>query len=106
MKSHPTADMVYEMVRSEIPKISLGTVYRNLELLSEQGQIQKLMLDPKRKRFDGDNSMHFHIFCTVCGRIDDLDIESEVKWAPPSNDRGYEILGHKLEFFGKCPDCK
>ncbi len=104
--SHPTADMVYKMVRKRLPRISLGTVYRNLEVLSEQGLIQKLNIGGARMRFDGNTSEHCHIRCVVCGRVDDLPEEPTVSLPELGSESGYEILGHWLELYGRCPDCR
>lgn len=105
--SHPTADEVYEMVRRRLPHISLGTVYRNLELLSEGGEIQKLEAVSAQKRFDGNPDNHYHIRCTGCLRIDDLDIEQITGIEDIVKSQGdYEIIGHRLEFIGLCPRCR
>jgi Fur family ferric uptake transcriptional regulator len=69
--THPSADEVYETVRKRLPRISLGTVYRNLEILSELGEIQKLELGGDLKRFDRKPNKHYHIRCMNCGRVDD-----------------------------------
>ncbi len=104
--SHPTADTIYEMVRRRLPRISLGTVYRNLEVLAEQGEIQKLNIDRAKMRFDGNTSEHCHIRCVVCGRIDDLPVKPVVTLEELNSSCGYEILGHKVIFYGKCPECQ
>ncbi len=106
VKSHPTVDMVYDMVKKKMPRLSLGTVYRNLELLASEGKIQKLGIDNQRKRFDGDISAHNHIICVNCGKVDDIFINADVTLTSIENDIGYEITGHIVEFFGKCPECK
>lgn len=104
--THPTADVIYERVRKKMPKISLGTVYRNLEILTALGEIQTLELSGSQKRFDGVPNKHYHIRCLHCGRVDDAPI------APLQRleDELYEstiftILGHRLEFMGLCPEC-
>ena len=74
VKTHPTADDMYQMLRKKMPKISLGTVYRNLEILSESGIIQKLDVGGTQKRFDGDISIHSHVRCVDCGRVGDIDL--------------------------------
>ncbi|MDP8238780.1 MAG: transcriptional repressor [Candidatus Hatepunaea meridiana] len=104
--SHPTADMVYEMVRKRLPHISLGTVYRNLEDLADQGEIRKLSIDGTRMRFDGNPEEHTHIRCIVCGRVDDIHFAPTVSMQDSISDNGYKILGHKLEFYGKCSECR
>jgi len=107
VSSHPTADEVYEMVRRRLPRVSLGTVYRNLEMLSERGMIQKLELGGSRRRFDGNVRDHYHVRCIRCGRLEDAPVESVA--AVEDALRGatdYEIIGHRLEFIGLCPQCK
>lgn len=104
--THPTADDMYEMVRKRLPNVSLGTVYRNLEILSENGVIQKLDVGGTKKRFDGNVSTHCHVRCKECGRVDDLEFEAGIdleKEARPYTD--YQILKHRLEFIGTCPSC-
>ena len=104
--SHPSADEVYEMVRKRLPRISLGTVYRNLEILSELGEIQKLELGGDLKRFDRKPNKHYHIRCMNCGRVDDAPIaplnqvEDELYGTTV-----FTIIGHRLEFEGLCPRC-
>ena len=106
LKSHPTADELYELVRHRLPHISLGTVYRNLEVLAEGGAIRKLRLGCAQARFDGDPSTHYHVRCVECGQVDDLPlkplrgIEQACHSIP-----GYDMLGYRLEFMGLCPRC-
>ena len=94
------------MVRKRLPRISLGTVYRNLEILSETGEIQKLELGCTLKRFDGTTENHYHIRCIRCDRVVDAPvdfdaaIDHELKGATD-----FKIIGHKLEFIGICPEC-
>ncbi|OEU47215.1 MAG: transcriptional repressor [Desulfobulbaceae bacterium S3730MH12] len=104
--SHPTANEVYDMVRKRLPRIGLGTVYRNLELLAENGIILKLEVGGTQKRFDATIESHYHIRCSVCGRVDDVDIEVQEEineTAAKSCD--YKILGHHIEFSGICNEC-
>jgi len=106
VKTHPRADEIYEMVRKQLPRISLGTVYRNLEVLCELKEIQKLELVGTLKRFDGTPENHYHIRCIKCDRLDDAPFEIETnleKKLRPYTD--YSIIGHRLEFIGLCPDC-
>ena len=70
-KDHPTADMVYRSVRDQIPNISLGTVYRNLKDLADEGVIISFTQNGK-EHFDGNNHPHMHLCCSVCGKIEDL----------------------------------
>ncbi|OGR05167.1 MAG: transcriptional repressor [Deltaproteobacteria bacterium RIFOXYD12_FULL_50_9] len=105
--SHPTADEVYQMVRRRMPKISLGTVYRNLEILAGLGHIQKLSVGGTQKRFDGDISLHSHIRCRDCGRVADLNLklESHIE-TEAARFTDFVVLGHHLEFIGICPECQ
>jgi len=97
------------MVRRRLPHISLGTVYRNLDLLSAAGEIQTLELAGTQKRFDGNPADHYHARCLKCGRVVDLDLPSgaltdlEETVATVS---GFKIVGHRLEFRGICPRCQ
>jgi Fe2+ or Zn2+ uptake regulation protein len=104
--THPSADEVYEMVRKHLPRISLGTVYRNLEILSECGEIQKLELGCTLKRFDGIAENHYHIRCIECGRVVDAPADFNVAVRHDlKNATDFKIIGHKLVFIGICPDC-
>lgn len=106
LNTHPSADEIYEVVRHRLPRISLGTVYRNLEVLSELGEIQKLELSGLLKRFDWNTKKHYHIRCVRCSRVDDAPIaplnqlDNELYGATV-----FEIIGHNLEFTGLCPEC-
>jgi len=105
--THPTADEIYRMVRRRLPHISLGTVYRNLELLSEKGIIGKLDLGGTQRRFDQERGLHYHVRCVRCGRVDDVPIKPAAgleRAARKATD--YRITGHRLEFVGLCARCK
>ena len=103
VRSHPTANEVYDMVRKRLPRIGLGTIYRNLELMAESGIILKLEVGGTQKRFDATVETHYHIRCTSCGRVDDIDIQVQDninEIAAQSSD--YKVLGHHIEFSGIC----
>lgn len=106
VNNHPSADELYERVRKRLPRISLGTVYRNLEILSELGEIQKLELSGSFKRFDGVPEPHYHIRCINCDRLDDapMDVMPGIE-GKLAGETGYKITGHRLEFLGLCPEC-
>ena len=107
LTSHPTAKDLYEIVKKSLPCISLGTVYRNLELLTQNKIIQKLDISGNEARFDGNPAHHYHVRCVVCGRVDDVHNLSIDTLKDVSEDiNGYKILGHCLEFHGTCPDCR
>lgn len=106
VKTHPTANEVYDMVRKRLPRIGLGTVYRNLELMAENGLILKLEVGGTQKRFDATTDRHYHIRCTNCGRVDDIefDVMPHInKMASDSCD--YRVLSHHIEFSGICETC-
>ena len=106
LTSHPTAVELYEIARLRLPRISLGTVYRNLELLAQMGAIRKLDFGGGEARFDGDAHQHYHVRCVRCGRVDDAhgSPPNQVK-DDPKDLAGYKVLGFRLEFIGLCPDC-
>ena len=107
VRTHPSADEVYAMVRRRMPRISLGTVYRNLETLSELGEIQKLEAGGALKRFDGNPKNHYHIRCTCCGKVVDapFDVMERLEERLDTPD-GFLVFGHRLEFFGICAECR
>ena len=104
--SHPSADEIFEKVRQRLPRISLGTVYRNLDILVEMDLIRKLEVGGTLKRYDPITEPHYHIRCTCCDRIIDAPLktvesmETELKALTD-----FKIIGHHLEFVGLCPDC-
>ncbi len=111
LTSHPTAVGLHEIVKLRLPKISLGTVYRNLELLRKMGAVRKLQFSEAEARFDGNVEPHDHVRCIRCGRVDDvhgspLELNNDKDHDCRGCDcRGYQILGHRLEWFGVCPQC-
>jgi Fur family peroxide stress response transcriptional regulator len=106
-KDHPTADVVYTNVRQTYPKISLGTVYRNLTLLADMGEIQRLRPGDGVDHFDADTSPHYHFICSKCGSVIDLEmdnIDDIVDTAAKHFDG--EIDGHVTYFYGTCGNCR
>ena len=103
---HPTADVVYMNVRQQNPSISLGTVYRNLTLLADIGEIQRLRLGDGVDHFDADISQHYHFICNDCGRVIDLEMDSidGVTDIAAKNFDG-TIKGHITYFYGSCDQC-
>ncbi|MBM9536776.1 transcriptional repressor [Desulfobulbus alkaliphilus] len=105
--THPTADDLYEHVRKQLPRISLATVYRNLEILSEAGLIKKLEVSGRRKRFDWDLAEHNHISCMKCQRVDNIDTTAaQVDTLSSGRHKGYTLTGLRIEFIGLCPTCR
>lgn len=106
-KDHPTADMVYMAIRQEIPNISLGTVYRNLTMLADSGEIQRLRVGDGVDHFDYDTSPHYHFVCNDCGGVSDLNMESidsiiDIAGA----DFDGQIKGYVTYFYGTCGNCR
>ena len=105
-KDHPTADAVYASIREEFPNISLGTVYRNLNLLVELGEAQKLAFGDGKDHFDADTSLHYHFVCRDCGQVYDMeldemaDLNTSVQAAAPG-----KIDSHSILFYGRCYSC-
>lgn len=103
---HPTADMLYMNIREEFPSISLGTVYRNLNLLVELGEVRKLSCGEGADRFDADTNPHYHFICRDCGEVCDLPMETLDTMNKAA--QGYcdgRIDDHITYFYGTCKKC-
>ena len=104
--THPTADKVYREVRKELPRVSLGTVYRNLDTLARYGLIRVIDDAGGRKRYDGRLEVHCHVVCRVCGRIDDFHLDPTCHLEELlTEDCAFDIEGYRVNFVGVCPDC-
>ncbi len=105
-KDHPTADVIYMNVRQQNPNISLGTVYRNLTLLADIGEIQRLRLGDGVDHFDADISCHYHFICSECGKVIDLEMDNidSINDVAAANFGG-NIAGHVTHFYGTCEAC-
>ncbi|MGX4598317.1 Fur family transcriptional regulator [Faecalimicrobium sp. JNUCC 81] len=105
--NHPTADYIYSELKKDYPELSLGTVYRNLSLLSEKGLIQKVSIQNHSDMFDKNLDHHAHIVCSICGDVCDIDtglidnIMSNI-----SNDNNILIKSYDITFDGICNKCK
>jgi Fur family ferric uptake transcriptional regulator len=98
---------LYHRVRKHLPKISLGTVYRNLELLSQNESIRKIQMSGSEARFDGETRPHHHARCIECGAIDDLfGVSEDVVRSHHESLDNYDIRGYRIEFYGLCPNCR
>jgi Fur family peroxide stress response transcriptional regulator len=104
---HPTAETIYENLRMEYPRISLGTVYRNLSLLSELGEIQTIATGVGPDRFDGNAMPHYHFICKRCGAVIDLKLQEleHINLLAQHQFSG-DIEGHTVFFYGTCEKCK
>lgn len=105
--SHPTADWVYERVREGLPNVSLGTIYRNLRALVDMGEALELNYGSGHDRFDGNPIPHYHFRCEVCSRVYDIQLPYNQQLDTEAN-RLFPgmVRGHRLEFFGTCPECQ
>lgn len=103
--THPTAETIYEMVRTELPDISLGTVYRNLQVLMEEKEINELSFGKRVSRFDGNTKPHYHFICECCGTIHDIEMfHAEIPEIAADYVDG-TITSQRLEFYGICKHC-
>jgi len=104
---HPSADALHERVKKKLPRISLGTIYRNLEILTELGEIQTIALAGSLKRFDGIPHNHYHMRCMRCDRLVDapMDVVDSLERVLQEKTE-FRVLSHQLEFIGICPDCQ
>ena len=102
---HPTADQIYLDVRARDDKISRGTVYRNLGLLSDEGQISQVRV-PEADRYDLRQDRHYHLFCTGCGRVFDAPMPYHAEYDDQvGEETGFRVSRHRLVFEGLCPHC-
>ena len=108
VNDHPTAEIIYENIKEECPTVSLATVYRNLNQLSDNNFIKRIKVDGKSDRFDANLSVHNHLFCRCCGKIEDMapvyDIEEMFKKVEEKG--GFLPDSCQLLFMGICKDCR
>ena len=103
--SHPSAEDIYRELSRNFPTMSLATVYNTLDSLKEKGRIQELSIDPEKKRFDPNTKPHNHLICVSCRKV--ADIEKTFDLGEVGNSvTDFEILGHHIEFYGICAECK
>jgi len=104
---HPTADWIYEQARRQIPEISLGTIYRNLQNLVLEQEIQELKYGSTFRRFDGNAQLHYHFVCQKCGQVIDLNMPVHSELNQEAADAvGGLVKDHRLEFYGICLQCQ
>jgi len=103
---HPTADWIYDQLKGEFPNLSMGTVYRNLNILLEQKRLRKIDFGSTFDRFDANLGPHYHFVCERCGAIIDLEIpvdgtlNGRVGASTP-----FTVRSHRIEFYGLCDRC-
>jgi Fe2+ or Zn2+ uptake regulation protein len=104
---HPTADWVYRQARRRLPHISLGTVYRNLKRLSDEGLIREIQIAGQITRFDANTGRHYHIRCVGCGRVNDLPMSVDRRFEEEAGRAmNYQVISHQVEVLGLCPGCQ
>ncbi|MBI4188597.1 MAG: transcriptional repressor [Chloroflexi bacterium] len=103
---HPTAIWIFEVVRKEIPNISLATVYRNLKQLAERDQVLELQFDGSMSHFDGRTDKHSHFICDDCGCIFDVDETGNELSDQIARKTGLKISHYRLVFHGVCRMCQ
>lgn len=107
VKTHPTAEEVYNVLKNKINNLSLGTVYRNLSLLTEFGKIRRIKISYGKDRFDGNTSLHPHAICLKCGKIFDIDGCKTLGYDKDvENILNCKVLSHDLMFNILCSNCK
>lgn len=103
-KTHPDAMWIYSEVRKTLPKISLGTVYRNLNELVSAGLAKRVLSASGAERFDADTTSHAHFICKTCGNI----FDAEMPKFPPNNyvdDEDFKVDDFDVVFYGLCKNC-
>jgi Fur family peroxide stress response transcriptional regulator len=103
---HPTANWIYSRMRKEFPDLSMGTVYRNIGILLQQGLINKIAFGSTFDRFDAHTTPHYHFICEKCDVVIDLDmpVDDTLNARVPESAH-HEVRRHEIEFFGVCAQC-
>lgn len=105
--NHPTVDFIFEHLRQEIPNVSLATVYRNLNQLTDSGNLKKLTAYDGTTRFDHNTHNHYHFICIQCNKVYDVpcdvaaDLDQKV-----AEVTGLKVLNHEISFQGICHECQ
>jgi Fe2+ or Zn2+ uptake regulation protein len=102
-KRHPTADWIYEKARKQMPKISLGTVYRNLNQLEDEGMIRSIV-EENMTRYDGNTTLHHHLRCGTCGKLIDIELPDDHLKDSILSDHQFEVDRVEMVFYGTCSD--
>jgi len=106
-EGHPSVEAVYQKLKNDFPTMSLATVYRNIMIIKSLGEVLELGFADGSNRYDGNRPYpHPHVICTRCKSIIDPDLETLTDLTREvSEETGFTILGHRLDFFGICQDC-
>ena len=107
-EGHPSVEEIYGVVIKDFPTTSLATVYKTITLLKELGEVLELEFSHGSNRYDGNNPFpHPHVVCTRCKSIVDPDLESlSAMTAEVSEQTGFKVVNHRLDFYGLCPECQ
>ncbi len=105
--NHPSAEWLHSSLKKEFPNIGIATVYRNLNMLAESGEILKLDVGGGKERYDANVQNHYHMYCFECDGIYDIDMEYNTETdTAASAATGADIARHSLVFYGICSKCK
>jgi Fe2+ or Zn2+ uptake regulation protein len=105
-EQHPSAESIYELVRSEMPTISLRTVYQTLNDLTAMGEIASIDVGTGATRYDPNLTEHHHLVCDSCGAVVDVEIDlADGVLVPPTSARGFEVARTEIVFRGRCAAC-
>ena len=106
-KDHPTADQIYQKLKTDYPTLSLGTVYKTLHTLNELGLIQELGFNEGSIRYDPDMELHINLVCSKCGKIEDYKAENVTKlWNEIISNLNLKPIGQRIDIYYECEDCK
>ena len=105
---HPSVEKIYEQVKKEFPTTSLATVYKNVSMLKDLGEVLELSFGAESSRYDGNRpDPHPHLICNECKKIVDPDLDSLKNLSIELvEETGFRITNHRLDFFGICPECQ
>lgn len=105
--THPSAEWVYRELKGDFPDLSLGTVYRNIALFKEEGQIISVGTVSGQERFDADTTPHAHLICIRCARVVDVDVQfgGNATYKEIGEKYGFSVRTHDLSFKGLCNQC-
>jgi Fur family peroxide stress response transcriptional regulator len=106
-RNHPTASGLYDRLKADFSRLSLGTVYRNLSILMEQGLVKKIDSGSAFDRYEADTTPHYHLICQQCGNIIDFpELHLPEINVTINRKTGFEIHHYRFDFFGICHECE
>jgi len=107
LKTHPTAEEIFLLVKKQQPSISLGTVYRNLNFLKKQNKILELSLEKNFNRYDANIHKHYHFYCNKCKKIFDIEQLSILEKLKNElyNKINFQVINYNINFYGYCKKC-